>query len=378
MKHGNMNKLAIVHFMPLEYYPPVTNFLNFVGKKEILKTRVWTCHNIKSRKPFVKKNIKVSRTAFPDVKEPIVFRFCKYWVFNFNTLCGLIFCKPTILLYYESYSAWPVYIFLRFFNRKCKLFIHYHEYSSPDWYRKGMRLVKRYHKLEKKYLFHRASWISQTNKNRLDLFQKDNQYLEKTKFRILANYPPKDWYNKPNRNNENEFTKFIYVGSLSLKNTYIAEFCEWVKGQKGKATFDIFSYNLDNETLKYLNSLQSKWINFHSSGIEYYDLPSILKEFQIGLILYKANTINHKYNETNKLFEYTACGLDVWFPDVMEGTLPHICRDARPRVVDINFEKLNSYILLELYNTSSFSSKKNNFTCEAEFDKIYKEIVSEG
>ncbi len=374
-----MIKLAVIHFMPLEYYPPVTNFLNYIGEKEGVQTKAWTCYNIKNRRPYFSKKLNIIRVPFPNVKEAALIRFMKYWVFNLKTLIGLLYWKPDKVLYYESYSVWPVYIYLKFFNKRSDLFIHYHEYSTPDWYREGMRLVRQYHKLEKNYLFHKASWISQTNKNRLDLFQKDYVGLNEEKLHILANYPPKNWQTNINANKgRKDLAKFVYVGSLSLNDTYIAEICTWIKELEGKASLDVFSYNLDYETLMYLNSLKSKWIKFHSNGVEYYDLPSILYDFDVGLILYKANTVNYKFNETNKLFEYLACSLDVWFPDVMEGTTSHICKDAIPRVLNINFENLNQYNIIKHLFTTNLPVRKSNYNCESENEKIYKKLRSEG
>ncbi len=53
---------------------------------------------------------------------------------------------------------------------------------------------------------------------------------------------------------------------------------------------------------------------------DYGDLPKILQEYQVGLIMYKGADDNTSYSAPNKLFEYLVCGLDVWYPLELKGT----------------------------------------------------------
>lgn len=373
-------KLAVVHFMPLEYYPPVTNFLTFIAEKSNITAKVWSCGNIKKREEYQNRKISITRNAFPDVKEFAIIRLMKYWIFNINTLIGLVIFRPDRLLYYESFSVWPVYFYLKYFNNAAQLFIHFHEYSSPEWYAEGMRLVKHYHKLEKKYLFNKASWISQTNKIRAELFYNDHNTIYKNKIFILPNYPPKGWQISRNRKivKNQGVQKLVYIGSLSLKDTFIKEICYWVFDKKGKVQLDIYSYNIHDDTRNFLNRLNDQNITFHNQGIEYDLIPRELQKYDVGLILYKANSVNYRYNETNKLFEYLACGLDVWFPNVMEGTKFYICRDSYPMILDINFENLNQYQNDELVGDANLPTRAINYYCDLEYEKLHKALVGEG
>ena len=63
-------------------------------------------------------------------------------------------------------------------------------------------------------------------------------------------------------------------------------------------------------------------INFRGA-ISQSDFPLIISQYQIGLVLYKGHIPNYIYNAPNKLFEYLACGLDVWYPICMKG-IDHI------------------------------------------------------
>lgn len=47
--------------------------------------------------------------------------------------------------------------------------------------------------------------------------------------------------------------------------------------------------------------------------IDYYELPKELIKYDIGLVLYKGHIPNYIYNVPNKVYEYLACGLQVWY-----------------------------------------------------------------
>jgi hypothetical protein len=139
--------------------------------------------------------------------------------------------KPDIIYYYETYSAWPVYAYLRFFNLKARLFIHNHEYFDNNWYRKGMKLVNWYHRLEVNFLYERAEWISQTNHYRNELFAKDHPLISTKKLEVLRNFPPKKWAelyaNQKENNSKNDqvrvywfpfIDEHISQGVLSMDN----------------------------------------------------------------------------------------------------------------------------------------------------------------
>jgi hypothetical protein len=58
------------------------------------------------------------------------------------------------------------------------------------------------------------------------------------------------------------------------------------------------------------------------------------------VIIYRAETLNYRYNETNKLFEYLICGLDVWYSHRMEGIRLHARVQVYPRVIECDFVKM--------------------------------------
>jgi hypothetical protein len=369
-------KIAIVHYLPLEYYPPVTNFLNYAVSNDRLKINVYSTNNNKNRKEYINEGLNlIKRFSLPDENDNNFERIFKYLKFNLFSFISLIINNPKEILYFESFSAAPVYWYLRLFGKNKRLRIHYHEYDSPDWYKNGMRLVKIYHKYEQEFLYKKANWISQTNSKRIELFLKDNPQVNEEKMQILPNYPPKSWLNKTTEiaRKEKKEIKTVYVGSLSLKDTYIKEYCEWVVKQNGKVTFDIFSYNLHDDTKIYLKNLNSEEIRFFNEGLKYDSIPQVLKDYDVGLILYKALTDNFKYNAPNKLFEYMACGLEIWFSVKMKGCVPYI-RAQNPRIIPVDFLNIENVTLLKA-KTGIPTSISQKYTAEEALAPLINELA---
>jgi len=349
-----MKKVAFIHYMPLEFYPPIVNLLDVLSNGDPIKAKVWSTHNNKNRVPYTNTLFKIDRVPFPSMSENRILRLLKYVLFNLKCFFGLILYRPDTIMYIESYSVWPVYWYLRLFGKHKGLFIHYHEYSSPEWYEENMVLVKHYHKLEKQFLYKKASWISQTNPDRVNLFVKDHPSIEADKLKVLPNYPPKKWMKTAKANTtKSDAIRTVYIGSLSLSSTYIKEYCELVISMEGRLMFDIYAYNLHKDTLDYLSNLKSPYINYFKDGIEYNEIPNVLNAYDVGVILYKGLTLNYKYNAPNKLFEYMACNLRIWYPKQLLGIKPY----ESEQVISFDFESLNSAAILN----SSIFEKNNTF-----------------
>ena len=354
-----MKKIGIIHYLPLEFYPPVTNLIHLIKGHKDLEIKVWSCVNHKNRPLYPSDDtIRISRAVFPKSSDIRVVRFFKYLLFNINCFIGLIRFNPNKICYFDSYSAWPVYWYCKLFGKNKELFIHFHEYFSPEWYKNGMTLVNYYHKLERSFLFDKASWISQTNDQRINLFVADQNGRFAKKMRAMPNYPPENWKKKLDKRTSSDQLRTIYIGSLSLKNMYLEAYCNWVISQKGNVLLDIYAYNLDDKTIQYLRGLNSDDIVFKEKGVLYEDIPKLLSQYDVGVILYKAYSENFKFNAPNKLFEYLTCNLQVWYSTELRG----IALYKSSQVIPINFENLSTL------NYKDFVNQKINeslhFTAE--------------
>lgn len=312
-----MKKIVIIHNLPIDYYPPSVNLINTI--KEKFETYILTTKSqIGSRILKKDKKIKI-KYLFKEVRNGIsIFNLIRQLWFVFSSLLQLIKIKPNIILYYETISSAPVYLYLKYFNRNVKVYVHYHEYYTKEQFlRTGMRLWKKYKTFEENYLLKKCKGISQTNVNRLNFFKKDFPFLSNKQCYVLPNYPPRNWKIKNKTLFKTNKIKCVYVGSLSLKDLYLSEFINWINKYEGLISVDFYSFNFHKEVINFFKEVNKPWIKLYKDGINYYDIPNILKNYDVGLLLYKANTINYQYNETNKLYEYLSCGLNIWYSSTL-------------------------------------------------------------
>lgn len=362
-----MDKLSIIHYFPIDYFPPVMNLIDALEEK--VDISVSTLQKSNTLTEYSSKRAKIYRRFKENKKRGSLFVLAQYILFSLFTLFQLIRQKPDVVLYYESISAFPAYFYKRFICRKVKLCIHYHEYITPSEYdRPGMRLAKTNHKFEISYLYRTATWISQTNEYRREFFMQDYPDVSKVSCSLLPNYPPQKWFRKE-KQHTNEVVKCVYVGSLSLKNTYVLEFCQWIAEQHGKVWFDIYSFNFHKNTLDAIEKLQCPYIEFHKEGIKYSEIPDLFDLYDVGVLLYKAKTMNVKYCETNKFYEYLICGLDVWYPKEM--TLLHEMdkRMFAPQIIEMDIAQ-GIFPKLELSPREVDNSSYDKFS-----EKVYESFM---
>lgn len=338
-----MSNLVILHFAPLELYPPIQNLVRQIGKQH----GDFSCEVISTKSStdefyfyFSSPEVRLIRAGKISRRRGGFFRACNYFFYYFISLFVLLRSRPSRVMYFETLSSLPVYIYKRFLNRKCQVFIHYHEYTSVEEYRRGMRLSRYFHRLEA-WLYPRVDWVSHTNSLRMERFGKDILPVKIKHPFILPNYPSRSWKKPPSKRSGAPL-KIVYVGAFNKNTMYVSQFANWVLNQEGKVRWEIFTSNYSADTKYFIENLKSPWIMINP-GVAYDGLPAILKEFDVGVILYTGHIPNYEMNAPNKLFEYLACGLDVWFPKIMTGSLPYVQETGRPCVRAIDFNDLNNF-----------------------------------
>jgi len=361
-------RIFVLHWFALEQYPPVMNLLNYFSGLEDCQVAVCSTHNDRGLAEYTNPSVGLSRIQFPSRRLSRFRRLLAFLQFPLLALCRLIRFRPDIVLYIEPHSSFPATLF-GLINHRHRLFIHYHEYCEPDhFYVPGMRIIAIYHWFEKAFLYRHAEWISQTNAVRVRMFCEDHPHVHRSKLRVLPNLPPAAWQKTTERSwiaHPQDTVKLLYVGAVSLHDTFIAELVEWLRRQRdGQFSLDVYSTNCDGAARDFLNRSAGPNLRFHSEGIPYDTLPDVLPEFHVGLILYKANTTNYVYNETNKLFEYLACGLDVWYPRQMLGIKPHARTHSVPRVIELDFERLDEMPVAQFRSRAGLPFDPFNRRCE--------------
>ena len=124
----------------------------------------------------------------------------------------------------------------------------------------------------------------------------------------------------------------------------------------------------------FLEKFNSAFIDL-KGGVNYNELPEILKQYDVGILLYKGHIPNYVFNAPNKLFEYLTCGLDVWYPEVMQGCTKYDSTENWPKVLSLNFKDLSAYELEKLVERKKCTSRFINFNCEEEIDDLLKLIT---
>ena len=365
-------RLAIVQLLPIEYYPPVANFLRFLAEQGEHEIEVYSVDNTKGRPPFACPGVRILRTASPRPGDSQLQRYLSYLRILASTFRWLRSFSPDVVIYYEPHSALPVFLYWKLGARDTRIAIHHHEYYDPHQFgRPGMRLPSLAHRSEKRTLFREAAWISQTNEKRRELFLRDHPKIDPAKVRVLPNYPPACWQRTENRawKKASETLRLVYVGSVSREDTYIEPLLDWLEkqpdGGSDPVTLDLYAYNVPEKTDSWLRSRESERFRYHRKGVDYERLPEVLADFHVGLILYRGNTTNFIWNAPNKLFEYLACGLDVWYPPVMQGMTPYRSEDTRPAVVEVDFEDPSAFPVAKTEPGSRLLLDRASFTCES-------------
>ena len=377
MKKSTDKKIFIIHFQPLERFPPVINLLNYVAEKINGKITVISTAD-KKESPLStfssRKNVIIKRT--PAIKPGSAFRIFSYATFYITSLYLLIVQKADVVLYFETLSSWPALMYKKLKKNKVKLFLHCHEYTAPADY-KNMRLNEAMHRIESKMYTRDYEWISHTNEVRLSQFRTDNNLNEVDNkiFHIIPNYPPKSWKKHRTEFGSTIKTRLVFVGSLGYDNMYLEETINWVALNKDHLSLDIYAYNIDEKAVGLLQNKGHDCVTY-LGGINYEDLPKILKNYDVGLVMYKPFSYNTVIAISNKVFEYLACGLDVWFSEDMTYTLSYSRQNSYPKIIPLNFKRLDEFDFKSALNREGLNEADNNYFYENVYEDIYKSMVT--
>jgi hypothetical protein len=259
---------------------------------------------------------------------------------------------------------------------KVKLLAHYHEYCSPQEYAANMFLVKTMHKQEAKMYSHSYHWISQTNEVRLQKMIRDNhlENIGQAVFHTMPNYPSRYWAGRKTNYETSEKIRLVYVGSFGYDTTYLKELTQWVVQNKNQFTLNLYSHNIDEKASAFLGSLKANNVQFHGA-VNYPELPEVLARYDIGLVIYKPVSDNWIHNAPNKIFEYLACGLDVWFSNTMTYAKKLSTEDTFPKIIPVDFENLDEFDFKKAVSRTGLLYKESDFFYENVYDKILAELT---
>jgi len=355
--------VAVVHFQPLEMYPPAINTLDIMAGS-LPGVEVYTTVYAGMMEPYRNPAIQIRRYPFPNQKNSLS-RLARYLLFNAAVFLHLLRTRPDKVLYYESYSAYPVYLYSRYVNRSAEILFHSHEYFYPEWWEKrAMKLLRYYYSRERAWLYPRAVWLSQTNEDRLRLFLEDIGMTGSPSGHIYPNYPPQKWIHRHRETGAAGPLQIVYVGSFaSLELLYIREITEWIKSQKGAVELDVYSFVIPPKVREFLDTAACPYL--HIKGpLDYRQMPEVLGKYRVGLILYKAASANVVYCAPNKLFEYLVCGLDVFYPRELIAIHPFDSSEQWPKVIPLDYTNLSDWNIFEAIDRSRCRDREITYTAE--------------
>lgn len=369
------SSIIILHFNPLERFPPALNLFSYLTANS--DERFIVISSRRSNESVVGEyqnhsgNVIVKRT--PAIVSNSVFRIFGYLFFYGCSFYLLVKYKPQSVLYFETISSWPALFYKKLRGNKVKLLVHYHEYNTLLEYENGMRLVKLMHQMEKKMYPYAFDWISQTNEIRLEKFINDNELenVNQSKFHTMPNYPSKYWAKGKTDFNSSDKIRLVYIGSIGYDTMYLKELTDWTILNKDKVSLDFYTDNIDDKAKDFLHSLKDDCITFHG-GCDYNDLPAKLVNYDVGLVIYKPVSENWIHNAPNKVFEYLACGLDVWFPETMSYTLSKARMNVYPKILAVDFENMQDFNFQKAINRNGLLYKETDFF----YENIYHDILS--
>ncbi len=301
----------------------------------------------------------------------IFINYFRYFIVSLLALCRT---KDNVL-YYESISSLPVVVYKKLFPKsKLRIFIHFHEYFSTEEYKRQSYLSRMGRKYEES-LFAKAKWISHTNKDRLKMFVNDvSANLDKSVLHELPNYPSKNWntlkINKVNRE-QSKKTRFVHIGSISLHSLYLKELLTSY-GNDEKFELHFYSHSSDAELINWLKSFDNV---FYHGSIAYKNIPKeVYGKYDVGLVLYKGNSLNFTYNAPNKIFEYLALDLDVWCSNKLLTAKNYEIRNTYPKLLMVDFEDFEKLNYKEFRDRKQLKYKKSPYFYEKEYCRFIQKL----
>ena len=368
-------RVACVHVLPLEYYPPATNLLRFLSAHTGWRLKAWSTENRRDARRWQAPDVEISRPKQSSPSSRLASRMAGYLWWHASTAIELLRWNPDVVLSVEPHSALAVWIYY-LLGGKAALFIHHHEYYAlADFDNRGMRVLRTTFRRERDDLFPRAAWISQTNEQRLRLLMEWNR-IRNDQAHVLPNYPPHEWVQRARTaapRATDSPTRFLYLGSASLDNTFIGEFAEWIVAHPSTTTLHVVGNNIADDVWRRIYSLNASNISADQVGWDYDDIPGELSNFDVGLVLYRGRTQNFVYNVPNKTIEYLAGGLEVWYPPQMEAMRDFHLAHTEMRLREVDFEQLPENV--EISPPSPFSAFP--FTAEAAIAPLVKAIENQ-
>ena len=275
--------LVIVHYAPVDLYPPVQNLISELVGEPNLEVRLITGYPYLS--DFV--NVRSPRGWFAYERFPWLHHL--WWFFTLWKKAWV--WKHEKWLLYEA-NSYPALLALA---SERDIWLHFHEYRRP---KNPESILERWYETRIRSFLHKTYRVSHVTDARIKLLKEELGQSSDVKFERMWNCPRFQWADGALKSDELPKT-IVVVGALG-KSCWASEVIESMKKQN-KYTLHVYGKDSFTSTER----VQFKgWVN-------YSELPSVLERYRVGLVWYNGNSTNVKTSISNKIFEYLHSGLHV-------------------------------------------------------------------
>jgi hypothetical protein len=188
----------------------------------------------------------------------------------------------------------------------------------------------------------------------------------------MPNFPPSSWLNE-RIGSVGKPVRLVYIGSISLNSFFLDELIDWLKSMNGMFSCDFYSLNAQQDAIGIINAHPG--LTSFKGAVFYEELPRVLAQYDVGIVMYKILEKNMIYNAPNKLFEYLACGLDVWFSSTLLSSYAYETIGTYPKVISVDFTNLESFDYKAALSHYGLTYKKSTFVMEAVYEEFYKALL---
>jgi hypothetical protein len=353
--------IVVLHFNVIEKYPPVLNFLrDFNSQRPEFKIYVFTTYNNSKYSNF--KTFGSSIYRFGIISFNFLFRYLTFLFYNGLSFFCLLLFRPEIILVYETFSVFPAFIYSKVY-KKTIIHLHFHEYVSLS--------EKKSSSLYMKFLFYceqcllKVASCSHTNDDRKFLQLRDSPGINSSSVLVFPYFPPYYWwenYGIYKKKYESGCLKLLYIGSLDSETMYLEQILSLVKSHPFEVSLTLFCPSISATTKNILELYKSSNISLNEV-LDYDILPSVLIQFDVGLVLYKGHIPNYVFNVPNKVYEYLSCGLHI----LVDRSLITSTKLGFQQVLSVNFmsldlEVIKSHVLNVPTEKPDYSSFKSLVT----------------
>lgn len=314
-------------------------------------------------------DILVFESYAPYMSQNFAQKILKYWrtfTYLLTNLKSLSNESDTVVIYTIDLFTLCVASFLK--RKNTKLVYHQFETLEPENMNKIDKfllklLSKRFDKVDLAIL---------PEINRIEFFKWQINCDRKEKFFLLPN-TNNQVHNAPNKDGKKQKTIVSHVGSLG-KYSHLRALLESFKLLNEEEYELWFVGALQSEPIELIKGYGLKNLKIIDT-LPFNELDRIYKMTDIGIILYKDSSVNHRFCAPNKLYEYWSYGIPV-IADLLPGLLPVFQDFVQGELIDMSDEKniTDAIVKLSQRDSESRTELSKLFVEKYKLSNYYSEL----